>query len=330
MLALMLPTLKVSAQDAPVYEQYMFDNSLLNPSFIGLVDATQVRAMHRQQWTGWDNAPYTTLCLFRTRLKERDGGLGGYIYRDQNGANVRTGVQFGGSFQFLLKTKRSVRTILSFGITGSLFAHTLNEFGYNVENYDPIINGDRNTYLGYDLAAGALFSHRSFFVGASFDNLLQWSSRAYNSYREPVTCVLMNTHIGNTFHLSPKVYLAPTLIYKTNLKKEHQIDVEIRVKLMTGQKIKSMYIKRENEFFAGVVYKQTLDAAVGNYSPLALCPMLGFTYKGFSITYLYELGLTSIMHYNAGTHQISLGFRKYRDKQTVLGNHYTPASVYDF
>ena len=97
---------KSNAQDAPVYEQYVFDNTLLNPAFTGLVDIIQVKAAHRQQWIGYGqrNAPSTTFLMFRSRIKDRDGGLGGFLYTDRNGVNSQTGLQVNGSFQFLMLT----------------------------------------------------------------------------------------------------------------------------------------------------------------------------------------------------------------------------------
>lgn len=313
-----------------MYEQYVFDNTLLNPAFTGLVDIIQVKAAHRQQWIGFgpSNTPSTTFLMFRSRLKERDGGLGGFLYTDKNGANSQTGLQFNGSFQFLMRTKRQTRTILSFGFGATVFMHTYDETRLDRDIYDPIITYSKKNYFGYDANFGVLLTHGGLITGVSFDNLLQWTCPAYNVELERSLSVNMNVHAGKTFWLTNQMQIAPLVIYKTNMKNMHQMDLGFRMKLFSGKKIRTVYTKEENEIVIGLTYKQTLD--VGNISPLSISPMVGFVFKGISVTYLCELGLTSLQKYNYGSHQIALGFRIYRDKFTTLGKHNVASMVYDF
>ncbi len=321
---------KSNAQDAPVYEQYVFDNTLLNPAFTGLVDIIQVKAAHRQQWIGYGprNAPSTTFLMFRSRIKDRDGGLGGFLYTDRNGVNSQTGLQVNGSFQFLMRTKRKTRTVLSFGFGATVFMHTYDESNFDTDIYDPIVNYSKKNYFGYDANFGVLLTHGGLIAGVSFNNMLQWTCPVYNLELERSPSVNMNVHVGKTFWLMAGMQLCPLFIYKTNMKNLNQIDLGIRVKFLSGNKIRTIYTKDENEFVIGLTYKQTLD--VGNVSPLSISPMVGFVMKGISVSYLCDLGLTGLQRYNYGTHQIALGFRLYRDKFTTLEKHNVASMVYDF
>lgn len=321
---------KCFAQDAPVYEQYVFDNTLLNPAFTGIVDLTEVKAAHRQQWIGFGprNTPSTTFLMVRSRLKNRNGGLGGFLYTDKNGVNSQTGLQLNGSFQFLIRTNRKTRTILSFGFGGTVFMHTYDETDFERDIYDPIVNYSKKNYFGYDANFGVLLTHGGLITGVSFDNLLQWTCPAYNQVLERSLRVNMNVHVGKIFWLTNHMQLCPLLVYKTNIKNLNQIDIGLRYKLMSGKKVRTVYTKDENEVIIGLIYKQTLD--VGNCSPLSISPMIGFAFKGITISYLCDLGLTGIQKYNYGSHQIALGFRMYRDKFTTLGKHNIASMVYDF
>lgn len=321
---------KSNAQDAPVYEQYVFDNTLLNPAFVGIVDMIQVKAAHRQQWIGFGtrNTPSTTFLMFRSRIKGYDGGLGGFLYTDRNGVNSQTGLQVNGSFQFLMRTKRMTRTILSFGFGATVFMHTYDETGFDRDIYDPIVNYSKTNYLGYDANFGVLLTHGGLIAGVSFNNLLQWTCPVFNSVLERSPSVNMNVHAGKTFWLTASMQLCPLLIYKTNMKNLNQMDLGIRIKFLSGHKIRTIYTKNENEFVLGLTYKQTLD--VGNVSPLSISPMVGLVMKGISVSYLCDLGLTGLQRYNYGTQQIALGFRLYRDKFTTLDKHNEASMVYDF
>ena len=44
----------LTAQQLPLYSQYMFDNYLINPAVSGTYDYTMVNGSIRQQWNGFD------------------------------------------------------------------------------------------------------------------------------------------------------------------------------------------------------------------------------------------------------------------------------------
>ena len=227
-----------------------------------------------------------------------------------------------------MRTKRKTKTILSFGFGATIFIHTYDESSFDRDIYDPIVNYSKRNYLGYDANFGMLLTHGGYIFGVSFNNLLQWVCPAYNVELERSPSVNMNIHAGKTFWLTPHMQIVPLLIYKTNMTNLNQMDFGVRFKILSGNKIRTIYTKDENEIVIGLTYKQTLD--VGNQSPLSISPMVGVVYKGISVSYLCDIGLTNLQRYNFGTHQISLGFRLYRDKFTTLDKHNVASMVYDF
>ncbi|MCF0206799.1 MAG: PorP/SprF family type IX secretion system membrane protein [Bacteroidales bacterium] len=320
------------AQDAPVYEQYIFDNSLMNPAFVGLVDQIQIKAAHRQQWIGFGakQTPNTSFLLFRSRLRGRDGGLGGFIYSDRNGVNSQTGLQFNGSFQFLLRTKRTTKTVLSFGFGATVYMHTHDESQFYGDAYDPIIDYTKKNYFGYDANFGVLLTHAGLIAGISCNNLLQWTSRVYNLNYEFAPHINMNVHVGKAFWVAQRIQIAPLVIFKTNFSSMNQMDMGFKFKLFSNNNnsVKTTFTKYETEFHACLIYKQTLDS--GNCNPLCISPMVSLVFKGFTVSYLCDIGLTSLQRYHFGTHQIALGYRFYRDKFAALGKHNEASVAYDF
>jgi type IX secretion system PorP/SprF family membrane protein len=58
----------VSAQQDPVYDQYMFNSFLLNPAVAGHEGYTAVNLTVREQWIGLTDAPSTYALSGQTRL----------------------------------------------------------------------------------------------------------------------------------------------------------------------------------------------------------------------------------------------------------------------
>lgn len=316
------------AQDLPVHEQYMFDYMLVNPSFAGLSEVTSVKVIHREQWIGIDEAPYTSFLMFKHRLKDRTGGIGGYLYSDHNGPNSKFGAQFSWSFQALLKSTRYDRVMLSFGISLKGILHVLDESGFERDIYDPIISYSRRTSFLPNANAGLLFSYNQAFIGLAFDNMLQFSDRMYNISVEPVNHVLMNVHAGNVFELKRRLQMRPAAMFKTNFYGLNQLDVNLKFHILGGKEINSIYLRYPNEFFIGFSFRETFDRH--NICPLSFSPTLGFSVKAFSFMYLYDLGLTRLQLFHGGTHQICVGIRLYPDQYVNWGKHHVPLFIDDF
>lgn len=316
------------AQDLPVHEQYMFDYMLVNPAFAGLSEVTSVKMVHRQQWIGIDNAPKTSTLMFKRRFGEREGGIGGYMFSDLNGPDKKYGAQLTWSFQALLKSVRYNKTMLSFGLSFRGLIHVLDESELDRDIYDPIITYSQRVTFVPNANAGMLFSYRQNFIGASFENLLPWSDRMYNTAIEPVNYVVMNIHGGTILQIKRRMQLRPSAMVRTNFHGLSQLDINFKVHLFGGESIKSIYIRYPNEAWFGFSYSNTLD--FGNSAPLSFSPVFGISVKAFTLYYQYDLGLTSLQLYNSGSHQIGIGFRLYSDKYVNWGKHHIPLFTEDF
>ena len=103
----------VSAQQLPVYSQYMMNAFLMNPAVAGHEGYTAVNITAREQWVGMKDAPGTYAISLQSRLLKnsyisrsasvrkrrrimsRSGrvGYGFYAFTDMAGAFSRTGIQ---------------------------------------------------------------------------------------------------------------------------------------------------------------------------------------------------------------------------------------------
>ena len=306
----------------------MFDYMLVNPAFTGLSEVTTFKVIHREQWIGIDDAPSTSFFLFKRRLKERAGGIGGYIYSDQNGPNSYYGAQFSASWQFMLKVTRYNRSMLSFGMSFRGLFHSLDETRFDHDLYDPIVSYGRQVTFVPNASAGAMYSHNQSFVGASFENLLPWTDRMYNMAVEPINYVIMNVHAGRIFQMKPRVQFRPSAMMKSNFHGLNQFDFNLKFNIQGGEQIHSVYLRYPHEVWFGLSYRQTLDWM--NSSALSLSPAFGFSLKAFTFMYLYDLGLTSLQAFHYGTHQISIGLKFFPDEYINWGKHHVPLFTDDF
>ncbi|MDR2836135.1 MAG: type IX secretion system membrane protein PorP/SprF [Bacteroidales bacterium] len=321
-------TKNIKAQSLPIHEQYVFDYSLENPSFIGLTDATIIKLSHRQQWFGVKDPPNTTFALARHRFKDTNLGLGGYIYSDQNGPNSRYGIQVSGSYHLMLKSNRTRKHILSFGLSFKTQYHLLDESNFERDIYDPIIKYGKEYSIIFNSNAGILYSTTRFFAGYSIDNLLPFSDKLYKSKNEPKPNFLHNFHLGKVWEILDFNQIRVSLSYKSDFKIQHQVEGNLRYYYLYNQSAKSKHVRYQNEIWGGVNFKQTLDR--GNLSPLSVAPVIGYTHTKYSIALLYEITLSPLQKYNYGTMQILLAFKLIHTDWKYWNDFKVPNFYYDF
>lgn len=62
--------LVANAQQRPYYTQYIMNNYIINPAVAGIENYWDVKASHRMQWVGLQDAPVTTYITAHGRLKK--------------------------------------------------------------------------------------------------------------------------------------------------------------------------------------------------------------------------------------------------------------------
>jgi len=67
-------TVVANAQQRPYYTQYIMNNYIINPAVAGIENYWDVKASHRMQWVGVQDAPVTTYITMHGPLKKNDFG----------------------------------------------------------------------------------------------------------------------------------------------------------------------------------------------------------------------------------------------------------------
>jgi type IX secretion system PorP/SprF family membrane protein len=79
----------VTAQQRPYYTQYIMNNYIINPAVAGIENYWDVKASHRMQWVGLQDAPVTTYLTIHGPLSKNDYGRETATSFHAPGANPR-------------------------------------------------------------------------------------------------------------------------------------------------------------------------------------------------------------------------------------------------
>jgi type IX secretion system PorP/SprF family membrane protein len=302
----------VSAQQVPMYSQYIMNGFLVNPSFAGRDGYTTVNLTVREQWVGMANAPSTYAASFQTRLlknsyiskstavrknivKPTKGsrvGLGGYVFNDNNGIMRRTGAQVGYAYHIPMGQKEDGSSnTLSFGLALTAYQYFINTENAIYDHDDPLLNTyDRSVFIP-DFNFGANYTTAKYYAGFAMTNLLRGSvifadtSSTPNNRNELGHYFLtggIKIPINGEWRLEPSAFIKSSDMFF----KAIQMDLTTRV----------FY---KDDYWAGISYR-TNDA---------LIMMLGLRYDKYYFAYAFDFGLTDIRTQSYGTHELTLAVK---------------------
>jgi type IX secretion system PorP/SprF family membrane protein len=169
-----LSLIAVQAQQEPQYALYMFSKQAINPGSVGSRGNLSAYTDYRSQWTKVDGAPETF--NIGLQIAPNNGAeygrhaAGLQLYHDRIGVSKSTGLML----QYAYRVPVSRKTILSFGLQGSLINYTNNLYqvrGLDVN--DPVQTNGVNSNVGMNMGAGVYAYSERFFAGFSVPQLLQ-------------------------------------------------------------------------------------------------------------------------------------------------------------
>lgn len=294
----------ISAQQFPMYSQYMMNGFLLNPSYAGSDYYTTFGLTVREQWLNLPHAPSTYAAAFQTRLlndsyitkstavrkkisrptKGGRVGVGGYLFSDHNGIMHRTGLQMAYAYHLPVGDEQQ----LSFGLSVSAYQYFVDINGAVMPDdvQDELLNNyDQVVYIP-DANFGVSYTTRNYYAGFAMTNLfrgtLMIGNGGENSRSELGHYFLTG---GMRFYPGSDWIVEPSLMLKSSdmFFKSVQVDLTGRV-----------YYKED--YWLGLSYR-TGDAVI---------MMAGLKVDRFYIGYAFDFTLSEIRSYTYGTHELTL------------------------
>ncbi|MDX1627175.1 MAG: type IX secretion system membrane protein PorP/SprF [Fulvivirga sp.] len=163
------------AQQDAQFSYYTQNQLFYNPAFSGVEGITQITALHRSQWFGYDatfddgSAPTTQVLSVTSPIYKFNSGFGAYVVNDNLG-NVNN-LQVQASYAYHLGIKKSK---LSFGVRLGLISQSIDKGQYRaIDTGDPVIINSSESQVRPDMALGVYFRSEHFWAGASFNHLLK-------------------------------------------------------------------------------------------------------------------------------------------------------------
>lgn len=294
----------ISAQQFPMYSQYMMNGFLLNPSYAGSDYYTTFGLTVREQWLNLPHAPSTYAAAFQTRLlndsyitkstavrkkisrptKGGRVGVGGYLFSDHNGIMHRTGLQMAYAYHLPVGEEQQ----LSFGLSLSAYQYFVDINGAVMPDdvQDELLNNyDQVVYIP-DANFGVSYTTRNYYAGFAMTNLFRGSlmvgNGGENSRSELGHYFLTG---GMRFYPGSDWIVEPSVMLKSSdmLFKSFQVDLTGRV-----------YYKED--YWLGLSYR-TNDAVI---------LMAGLKVDRFYIGYAFDFTLSEIRSYTYGTHELTV------------------------
>ena len=272
------------SQQDPLYTQYMYNMSVLNPAYAtddpGML---KMGGLYRSQWVGIDGAPSTANFFAHTPLSERvEVGLS--IIHDEIGDWVKEN-NITADFAYVLPLTETSK--LSLGIKGGLSTFNSNISGLTVNQLNDPAFQDINEIFPV-VGVGAYFFGEKYYVGLSAPNLL--TSKHLENQQGLRTLGEENTHFfvtgGYVFDINEDFKLKPAFMARGVQGAPLSVDITANVLMF-------------NRLEAGIGYR--FGDAVTGLVNFAVTPQI-------RVGYAYDRTTSNLGDYNDGTHEFLLLF----------------------
>lgn len=289
-LVLILAVHSMQAQQLSLTSQYMMNQYVLNPAIAGTANYIPVNLNIRNQWVNIQGAPVTQSLSTHAYLGS-NLGIGGIFFNDVTGPTRRTGMSV--SLAYHVRLNKDYTRKLSFGLGGVFFQHYINEDLLTTDQPEDmsILSGFNNQFCP-DANFGVYFSQTDkFYLGASILNLLEVKKDLFNLshvIKNPVERTYY-FHGGYIFRLGKNFGFEPSVLMQFQEQTPMQFDFNGR-------------FSYKNMIYLGGSYRMN-DAAV---------MMVALDFKKFCFGYSYDLTLSDIKDYSAGSHEINLTYRFFK------------------
>lgn len=272
------------SQQDPMFSQYMFNISSINPAYAGSAERLSMVAIHRAQWVNFEGAPVTQSLTAHSPLRWENISAGGSVINDQHGPVKQTAVYADISYRILFAKSK-----LSFGLkTG------MNLYSANLLDLNPLLEGDVafvnniSTRALPNFGFGAMWYSKRWYVGLSAPRLLQnklidGDIPDFANNQERIHGFLV---AGYVWDISFYTKFKPTIMLKALNGSPPGVDVTANFLLY-------------DKFWIGAMYRW--NDAVGVLVQYEVNNKLKFGYS-------YDYIISDIGRYSSGSHELMIGY----------------------
>jgi type IX secretion system PorP/SprF family membrane protein len=294
-LALFAGIHSLRAQQDPMFSQYMFNTLAFNPAYAGSADVFTAMALSRHQWVGFDGAPSTQTLSLHSPLPVRSLAVGGNIIHDKAGPITQTGAFLDVAYRF----KTGETSKLALGLSGgvNLFQAALGDLA--TVDPDPS-NSNLNGEILPNFGFGAFWHAERYYLGISVPKLLQ------NDLNPDRGAVMTKSEEERHYFLIAG--------YVKDLSADLKVKPSVMARAVEGaplsMDINLNFLLRNRIWFGGMYRISNSFGVMAQYQ---------FT-EQLKAGYAFDMTTTKVGAYNAGTHEIMVGY----DLKWTKGNIISP------
>jgi type IX secretion system PorP/SprF family membrane protein len=320
--ALCLPLL-MQAQQKPHYTQYILNQYIINPAITGIENYVDVKASHRRQWVGIQDAPLTTYFSIHGSLNKSSSktsptsfptpgenprgrsyweeyeapdphhGIGMQVVQDVTGPLSNLTAQATYAYHLPLNTNTTLSAGMGVGI--NRIGIDPNKLNFGDVTVDPVVftSGILNK-IRLDMSAGLYLYSADYFVGVSAQQIVPQPIDFSDGYIRPQS--------GKTV---PHVFA--TAGYRALIGENFNLIPSIMVKYVNPVPVQveaNFKLQYRSLAWLGASYRH-LDGFAG---------MLGFNISNVQVGYAYDYTTSRLNNFSKGTHEFLIGF--------LIGNKY--------
>ena len=284
----LLVTLQATAQQDPIFTQYMFNGQIYNPAYAGMWEKIGFTALVREQWAGINRAPLTEAISFHTPLNNESVGLGFNIMNDTYGREQRLSVLADYSYEIYLTPQRRLRFGIKFGFVN--YKNPLTKYELYPDNeYDRAFAEDINLSFLPNFGVGAFLYQDNYYIGFSIPKLVENDFKDnYHNYstKAEIRTLYLNGGYIFQFYTGNKIVLKPTSMIRASWGVPIQWDLAINVLL-----------------------KEKLWLGVMNRSGNAVCATAQWMFNNnMRLGFAMDITYNDIFPYQNGTYEFTIGY----------------------
>lgn len=281
------------AQQDPLFTQYMFNKLLVNPAYAGSRENFNIDMLNRTQWVSINGAPETFTISAHTAMRNKNVGLGFYLFRDKLGPTNNQGLM--GTYAYRIYFPKSS---MAFGLQFGLKYLDFDWNAMNLKDPDNLFDPQEVRRVSPDANFGVYYQSNRMYLGFSSKQLLG-NKYGYTADKDGTSSFSKLTqHFylmgGYAIPVIDKIIFRPSAMAKYTPNAPLQLDLNASV--LFG-----------NAFWVGTSVRMgdAKSFMVGN----AITFMTEFRITEYlKLGYSYDLSLNELQPFNYGSHEIRIGF----------------------
>lgn len=284
------------SQNDPLYNQYQFNQLVINPAYAGVHNRMTATLITRLQWVGIEGAPLSNNASIHTAWGRTNMGVGLMVLNDRLGINENTEVN--GIYSYRINFRRSR---LQFGLQVGVvnFRYDYNKLTLEYLD-DPNLQANNEQFTKPNFGSGIFYSGTNFFIGVSLPRMLN---------------VKVNDGLLNSVRYRRHIYASGGIIWP--LSELIKLKPSALLKIVDGKPISydiNMHALFAETLWVGVTYRDQNSMGINTQLEVSDRVRVG---------YGFEYPFEPLNSGNLGTHElmVSIDFTPFK-RQVATRRYY--------